>query len=336
MLQTTSLLALIAIFAQQCACYGATWHPLANITIARRQEHSTVFLPPDSILTIGGITGDNAFTTTDLVQRYSISHNTWEDTLPPLPTALNHPNAAVVDGTLYVFGGLAQTPEAWSAVGDSWKYDDTLKEWISIAPVPEPRGSAAVGVFDGKVVLTGGLKRIQLVSPYGQDTVDTVSIYDVAKDEWIPVPSNASTIPDTRDHACAAVIDRHFYILGGRERGQFSGKATVLVLDLDDIDAGWKVGPADMPTPRPGLSCGAVGSKIYTFGGEGNLRVESGVFNETEVYDVRSGTWEQLGEMDVPRHGTGAVSVGGKINVPGGGDVIGIAPVSYFDALIPW
>jgi hypothetical protein len=39
--------------------------------------------------------------------------------------------------------------------------------------------------------------------------------------------------------------------------------------------------------------------------------------------------------MKVPRHGGGAVAVGGKVYVPGGGDVIGMSPVDYFDVLIP-
>jgi N-acetylneuraminic acid mutarotase len=255
---TTSLFLLLVTFALRIACLEVEWQTLANITLAPRQEQTAAFSPPDSILIIGGITGDNAATTTNLVQRYCISRNTW-DSLPPIPVALNHPNSAVVNGRLFVLGGLAQTPEAWSAVGDSWMYDEEQKVWTSIAPVPEPRGSAAVGVFDGKVILAGGLRQIQLVSPYEQDTVDTVSIYDTIKNEWSTVPANISTIPDTRDHACAAVVDRHFYILGGREQGQIHGKATVLVLDLDDLDAGWTIGPADIPTPRAGLSCGAVG-----------------------------------------------------------------------------
>ncbi|KAF2680307.1 galactose oxidase [Lentithecium fluviatile CBS 122367] len=305
-----AFLVLLAL-AHRTTCLQGTWQPLASIAIAPRQEHTTLFVPPDSILLLGGITGDNATTTTNLVQQYSIRKNRWES-FPPLPLALNHLNAAFMNDKIYV-----------------------QRTWRSIAPVPEPRGSAAMGVYDGKVILAGGLKQIQLVSPYVQQTVDSVSIYNAAQNRWVTVPTASSTMPDPRDHACAAVINEHFYVLGGRERGQLKGKGTVLMLDLKDLRAGWTIGPVNMLTPRAGLSCGATGSKIYTFGGEGNLRVDSAVFNEMEVYDVATKTWEELGEMRVSRHGTGAVSVRGKIYVPGGGDVIGIAPVSYFDALVP-
>jgi len=134
---------------------------------------------------------------------------------------------------------------------------------VAALPETEARGSAVVGVFDGKVVLAGGLKQIQLVSPFAQDTVDTVSMYDVRKDKWVDVPSSASKLPDTRDHACAAVIDGKFYVFGGRERGQLSGKKSVPVLDLKAQDKGWMVGKETMPTPRAGLACGVIEQRIH-------------------------------------------------------------------------
>jgi len=76
-------------------------------------------------------------------------------------------------------------------------------------------------------------------------------------------------------------------------------------------------------------------NNVFTFGGEGNLKVDSYVFNETEVFDSKSESWTKLEPMSVPRHGGGAVAVRGKIYVPGGGDVIGMAPVNYFDVLVP-
>src|SRR2546423_7658045 len=74
------------------------WSTLANITVASRQEHSTVYLPTETIAIIGGIIPNNSatpipFTTTDLVQFYSIADNTWRK-VAPLPKPLNHANVA--------------------------------------------------------------------------------------------------------------------------------------------------------------------------------------------------------------------------------------------------
>ena len=212
---------------------------------------------------------------------------------------MNHPNAAVIGNKLFVFGGLAQTNTSWTATPSAWVMDPaghgSRRRWRPVASVPDGGiGSATVGVWDEKVVLAGGLKEIQLVSPYTQATVSSVAIYDAKKGAWLDVPEAAREMPDKRDHACGVVIGRKFYVVGGREKGQLSGKGNVLVLDLAHLEKGWSVREAVMPTPRAGLACGKVGDKIYTFGGEGNLKVESMVFNETEVYDVKADKWVSI------------------------------------------
>lgn len=74
-----------------------------------------------------------------------------------------------------------------------------------------------------------------------------------------------------------------------------------------------------MPTARGGVATGVVGRKIYTFGGEENTAIESGVFNEIEAYDTVADRWESVGTMKIPRHGTFAIGVNGRIYIPGGG-----------------
>jgi N-acetylneuraminic acid mutarotase len=149
------------------------------------------------------------------------------------------------------------------------------------------------------------------------------------------VPPAAKHLPAPRDHAGAAVIGNKMYVLGGRDHGMFHTRGTVYILDLCDLEAGWTTSTAQMPTPRGGVSAGVVGTKVYTFGGEGDQSVESGVFNEVEAYDVVTDTWESAGTMKVPRHGTYAVSVGGRIYIPGGGILEGGDPVSDFDVFVP-
>ncbi|KAK3360572.1 hypothetical protein B0T25DRAFT_602305 [Lasiosphaeria hispida] len=97
----------------------------------------------------------------------------------------------------------------------------------------------------------------------------------------------------------------------------------------------WVRHPPRLPTPRGGIAAAAVGEKIYTFGGEGNPNSEIGVYNETEVYDTVKNTWDQLPVMPLPRHGTSAVAIGGKVFIPGGGLKIGADPVDSFDVYRP-
>jgi N-acetylneuraminic acid mutarotase len=75
---------------------------------------------------------------------------------------------------------------------------------------------------------------------------------------------------------------------------------------------------------------------VYTFGGEGNpVEGSDGVFDQVEVYDTRKDSWERLGKMKVPRHGTSAVAVKGGVYIPGGGIKLGGAPVDTFDVFYP-
>jgi hypothetical protein len=51
-----------------------------------------------------------------------------------------------------------------------------------------------------------------------------------------------------------------------------------------------------------------------------------------EAYDTVDDTWTSLTPMEVPRHGTGAVALGGRIWIPGGGVKTAMAPVGIFDS----
>jgi N-acetylneuraminic acid mutarotase len=323
-----------------------SWHSFAPIPLFPRQEHSTLFLPPSTIAILGGIIPSNdtnlaaPFETTALMQFYSITANTWTSRAR-IPQPLNHVNAAVVDGKIYLLGGLAESggPEnrAWRAIAECWMYDPSSDTWSELPSVPagQERGSAAVGVFESNIYLAGGVTALELYGNQTQATVSVVSVFDTVAQKWLDVPEPAKFMSEGRDHAGAAVVGGKMYVLGGRERGPGNVKDTVFILNLGDIEAGWEVDAARMPTARGGVAAGVVGKMIYTFGGEGNPAVESGVFAQVEAYDTVKDKWYRAGSMRVPRHGTYAVGVGGRVYVPGGGIVQGGGPVSNFDVFMP-
>lgn len=322
--------------------HNPSWTPLASLPLPR-QEHTTVFLPPSTIGVLGGIIPTNEASslpiTTSLVQFYSISNNTWR-TAASLPLAMNHINAAVVDGLIYVLGGLADLGEvepAWRGVEDAFVYSPCTDSWKRLPSIPdgEARGSAAVGVDGTKIVLAGGMTDLELSGDRKQSTVAVVSVFDTERGEWEAVNAAAKYLPEGRDHAAAAVVEGKMYVLGGREQGQGNVKDTVFIINLDDPEASWEVSEARMPTPRGGVAASLVGKKVYVVGGEGNADSETGVFDEVEVYDTRVNSWKSVGSMKLPRHGTYAVGVGNRVYVPGGGVRQSGAPVSDFDVFEP-
>ncbi|KAL1839810.1 hypothetical protein VTJ49DRAFT_1089 [Mycothermus thermophilus] len=353
---------------------GGHWKELASIPLFPRQEHTALSLNTTHLAILGGIipgsSPSNPFPTTPLIQLYSIPTNTWVS-LPDLPLPLNHPNAAAVDGKIYLLGGLNDEAGdgVWRGDGRSWVFDFASLAWSELPAMEEangdvPRGSAAVGVDPdtGIIYLAGGMTRLPVVEGQGnQESVDHVSAFDTRQGRWVTREEFARgrseaevaqirTMPGRRDHAAVAVVDGVLYVLGGRVDGQENVRGEVFALDLKGLlesksgkgkgngkkVQGWVTKRARMPTPRGGVCGAAVGGKVYVFGGEGNPEEGSeGVFDQVEVYDTRRDRWESVGRMRAPRHGTAAVAVGGGIYIPGGGVRLGGAPVDTFDVFYP-
>lgn len=310
-----------------------TWTDLAPIPVGTVQEHSTVLFrtSPPSLAVIGGLL-PNGSTSRNLLL-YDIPTDAWSHGASlPLSTGLNHPNTAVCNGRIYLLGGLTGA-WPWPPSGASAVYNPDTNTWRALASIPAglERGSAATAVHNGIIYLVGGLA----AGP--GPTVDSVIAYNVTADAWITtLPAAAAKLPEGRDHMAYAQLGSQLFVLGGRKDGGDQVKDTVFVLDLADLNGGWTTRAGRMPTARGGVTGAAVGRVIYTFGGEGNPAPGSnGVFNETEAYDVDADVWTQLPPMKLPRHGTSAVAVGGKVYVPGGGIVMGAGGTGTFDVFVP-
>ncbi|KAI4858551.1 galactose oxidase [Hypoxylon rubiginosum] len=283
-------------------------------------------IPPDANNSQPAVPSTNTF------EAYSFKERSWKS-LTPIPKAFTHANAAAVYGKIYLLGGLTGdgVDKIWHATGDCFVYDIAKDEWTALAPMPDgqSRGSSAVGISGSTVYLAGGMERLEVFENGAQTSLDIVTAYDTKAGTWTTLPK----LPAPRDHVGGAVIGRKFFVVGGRDHGQPNVRNTTWTLDLDAPSRGWAA-HAEMPTARGGLSMGVIGERyIATFGGEGNPDPGSnGVYNETEVYDVKKDCWFKLAAMPHPRHGTVAASVHGRIYIPGGGVYIGAGPVDTFDA----
>ncbi|PQE24465.1 kelch repeat-containing protein [Rutstroemia sp. NJR-2017a BBW] len=308
------------------------WTALPSIPLYPRQEHTTVALS-SSIYIIGGVIpflNNETFPTVTLIQQYSIPTQTWR-LVAPLPLPLNHANAVVLNHKIYVLGGLTPQNGVWNASRACFEYDPVTDVWSLIDQFPEGRqiGAAAVGVDyrSGEVYLAGGLRSTDLrnITNVIEDTVDIFTSYNIPARKWTTHP----VLPAPRDHAGVGLVAGKLYILGGRAFGHDNVVNTVFSYDLQR--GVWKDDLPVMPTPRGGVASGVLGEWILTVGGEGNPANGSlGVFKENQAFDTRGRRWVGLRNMDVPRHGTAGVAVGGKVYIPGGGTEKGGAPTSFF------
>lgn len=273
-----------------------------------RQEMPLVTLQ-GRLVVAGGFLESRA--ATNLIEVFDPATNAWS-TIPPLPMAMNHLQAAVVEDKLYVLGGYVGS--TFTPTDEVFEYDPASNQWTMKARMPSARGAAMTGVMDGKIYVIGG-------EPGRREN----DVYDPAADEW----TSGARMPTGREHLAGAAIDSLIYVVGGRGGGMNHG-ALEAYAPQSDI---WYT-LADMPTARGGLAATAFDGKLYVFGGE-FFGATSGVFEETEEYDPTTNTWRTLEPMPHPRHGMGAVTVRDSIFIIGGGPVAGFGVTDVNSIFIP-
>jgi len=279
------------------------------------QETAAVALD-GRIYVIGGFAGGAGIT--DAVRVFDTATETWSDGAP-LPAAVHHANAAVVDGVIYVVGSLRTLQ--FNASGEVWAWNPlTDAGWSARAAMPAGtgRGASVVGVVDGRIVVAGGLRG---------NAVADVSSYDPATDSW---DDSLPDLPAPRDHACGGVVDGALVTAGGRQGTIVSTTNQVWAFD----GAGW-IERAPMITGRGGTACGVVDGRLIVVGGEGNPDASSGVFPQAESYDPAADAWQSLEPMPTPRHGMAAAAWQGSLYVPGGATIQAFGATDTHEVLTP-
>lgn len=331
--QVVCFLSALAVQAAPQAPTGGycfkTLAPLLN----PRQEHAVTAVGNDFYL-IGGMTNGSA---TNTVEIYNVKTDS-SSVGPPLPIPYHHPNVAEVDGKVYVLGGITGVI-GWNASTKSFRLDPapSSKKWEEIAENPVARGSAVVGVHGKTIWLAGGEQNKPGGDPTAKGSqnmrpLDVVTSYDTVSNKW--TTHDNVPLPEAREHTGAAVIGDIFYAVAGRKGGPPNNRATVFALNLN-APTKWN-SLTEMPFPRGGISTAQVGKRVFTFGGEGNKAIASGVFADVEVFDTVKNSWEKHAPMPNPRHGFGAVAIGDTIYLPGGGAKQGGGiPMSVNEAYTP-
>ena len=305
----------------------------------------------------GGDTGNVAGPTTQL-------NGTWS-AASPIPLAVQEISAAVLNGRIYIAGGIGQSGQTTAA---AFRYDAATDVWERIADLPAGRHHMPLAAVNDTLYALGGLT----TTGSGFLAQDNLWIYDVGTDQWaaraaLPQPRGASAagvmdghivvaggyndnvqlvdsvviydpesnswragapIPTPRDHLAGSIVNDVFYLIGGRRVTATSTLVTVEAYDL--VTDSWTA-LADMPTSRGGLAAGVVGPRIFVVGGEPDQRM----FVANEAYDVISDIWTLAPPMPTGRHGLGAVAVGGAVFAIGGGTVGGFGATSTVEVFTP-
>lgn len=280
--------------------------------------------------------------------------------LPSLNFERQESGTAVLDGVVYVIGGLVINPDPpTTETVERWRPGEA--SWSLAPPLLQAVDHPAVAVHNGEIWVMGGQRQLE--------PRDFVQIFDPTVGEWRLGPP----LPTPRSAGAAASLDGRLYYVGGIDIDEVPSAATFV---LEPGAADWAPGEP-LTLARDHLSAVALGSAIYVTGGRqgfnsqdrherwdpaagtwtvlaplpttrsaagavalgGRLWVGGGefpgLFEEHEVYDPATDTWQIAPSLPVPRHGTQPVAINGMILWPGGGRVEGFTPTDHVDAFRP-
>jgi uncharacterized protein (TIGR03437 family) len=155
----------------------------------------------------GGIPTSTGTVGVTTVRLYDPNTNTWTD-LPPMSTARFGHEAALIEGKLYVVGGIG--PSGGLQSGEV--YDFTTRQWSAIAPLNRPRLFASN--FVGKDPAGNPLWFVV----GGQDPATSAllgaEVYDLRNNRWIAL-DNSFNLPTLRSIMGGATLGEFFYAVGG-------------------------------------------------------------------------------------------------------------------------
>ena len=216
--------------------------------------------------------------------------------LSPMPEGRGETTTAVLDGRLYVIGGLlGLTGETSDAVAI---YVPATDSWTDGPALPEPRHHAAAAMLDGAVYLTGGAPSVDRWSPE-----TNAWRLEAGARSWVDV----APMPEPRlGHRAVAIEDR-LYVVGGQ-----GGTGATLI--YDPVANAWETG-APLPENRDHLAVVAVDGRAWAIAGR-----SGGLQDRVDVYDPATDEWHPGPSLPAPTSGAAEATADGLILVSGGED----------------
>jgi len=232
------------------------------------------------------------------MQGISNGSGTWTSG-PALPISIGEVSSSMVNGVLYVVGGDTNATMGYDLRTRVWRSD------LAVRPVLGDHHSAEV--INSKLYLFGGLN----------GTGGQVQIYNPQTNTW----TTGTPMPWAGGSVATAYINGKVYAAGGIVGSSTVNNAAV----YDPVQDTWTAIPS-MPAGRNHAAAATDGSKFYIFGGRGGGNVPSIGYNDVQIYDPATNTWQWSGDgtstlapLPQPRGGMGkAAYYGNEFYVMGG------------------
>ena len=241
----------------------------------------------------------------------NIAAKKWE-VVSELPTRRSAFSTAVVDGKIYLIGGLLFEHEKGTfGLSTVEVYDPKNNSWQRLADMPTPRLQAGAAVVDGKIYVVGGYSVIDR----HMKILKVVEVYDPQTDTW--VRKQDMSIP--RRQFGIGVVAGKIYAIGGENFFDFEKPQRLDQMEVYDPVSDTWVKRADLPTRRDEVKVAVVRDTIYVIGGFGWPPVGLGaVLTTIEAYQPKTNCWREKSDMPNSKTDFSTVVVDDKIYLIGG------------------
>lgn len=244
--------------------------------------------------------------------------------LPPLPRGVTSFGAAVLDGSLLVYGGHLGERHRYSQEDASGALHtlalDGQTGWRQEAG-DVPAQSPVVATDGTWLYRAGGMAaRNGRGQPHDLWSNDRVARWKPGLAAWEALPP----LPSRRSSHDGAIVDGMLHLAGG---WTLEGKPADAVwldqvwrLDLSNPEAGWTSIP--QPFKRRGLAVVALGSDLYCLGG---MDSGDGTSLEVDILDTKTGSWRKGPPIPPGRmkgFGASACVAGGRLYLSGMAGVV--------------
>lgn len=207
-----------------------------------------------------------------------------------LPRATTSFGAVTEDGWIYMLGGYTGPPHDYyreAQCNDFLRVNVHDPSHIEYLPHDQKIQSCSLEAFDGRVFRIGGMiAHNSQDEPQALDSVDDVLAFDAEARAWYPMPS----LPHRRSSHDSTMAGSRIVVAGGwgmdHEADDQIWHEDILVLDLEDLDGGWRSIPA--PFKRRAVATTAIGDQVVTIGGITDDRKMS---HSVDVLDLETQRW---------------------------------------------
>lgn len=174
---------------------------------------------------------------------FALRGQVWEE-LPSMPEVRAAAGAAVINGKLYVAGGVG--PDGLA--GSTLVFDVAAGTWSTVEGVPTPREHLGVATDGSRLYVVGGRP----------PNTDVLEAFDPAAGEW----ERLSSMPTARGGLAAAGTANGLIVAAGGE-----AEETFPEVEAYDVDEDRWLRLPELPRPRHGLGVVAVGNTVYVVAG---------------------------------------------------------------------